>query len=160
MPSLAPFDVNGTKEERHMTKKIALQSLDETDFSAEKKKKKDSKNKADDFERTIEIETQVKGIESLFPIQATTFDMVLDGSDLVGHARTGFDARNLQFKLSFSHMIGPDVVAAYEYIFIWDEDLGVEHFNGEKFTEEKPGWCSDPHVPPCVAEEVSIAYWQ
>jgi hypothetical protein len=26
----------------------------------------------------------------------------------------------------------PDIVGAYEYIFIWDEDLGVEHFNGEK----------------------------
>ncbi|KAI7983655.1 hypothetical protein LOK49_LG15G01641 [Camellia lanceoleosa] len=83
----------------------------------------------------------------------------------------------------------PDIVAAYDYIFIWDEDLGVEHFNGEKFiqlvkkhgleisqpglepnngltwqmtkrrgdrevhknTEEKPGWCSDPHLPPCAA---------
>ncbi|KAG2284383.1 hypothetical protein Bca52824_055603 [Brassica carinata] len=30
-----------------------------------------------------------KGIEALFPIQATTFDMVLDGADLVGRARTG-----------------------------------------------------------------------
>lgn len=30
-----------------------------------------------------------KGIESLFPIQAMTFDIVLDGSDLVGRARTG-----------------------------------------------------------------------
>ncbi|XP_034896005.1 uncharacterized protein [Populus alba] len=83
----------------------------------------------------------------------------------------------------------PDIVGAYEYIFIWDEDLGVEHFNGEKYiqlvkkhgleisqpglepnngltwqmtkrrgdrevhkdTEEKPGWCSDPHLPPCAA---------
>ncbi|KAM7496777.1 hypothetical protein LguiA_021191 [Lonicera macranthoides] len=83
----------------------------------------------------------------------------------------------------------PDVVAAYEYIFIWDEDLGVEHFDGDKYielvkkhgleisqpglepnngltwqmtkrrgdvevhkdTEEKPGWCSDPHLPPCAA---------
>ncbi|KAF6166246.1 hypothetical protein GIB67_031030 [Kingdonia uniflora] len=83
----------------------------------------------------------------------------------------------------------PDVVAAYEYIFIWDEDLGVEHFNADKYiklikkhgleisqpglepnkgltwqmtkrrgdsevhkkTEEKPGWCSDPHLPPCAA---------
>ena len=27
----------------------------------------------------------------------------------------------------------PDVVAAYDYIFIWDEDLGVEHFNGDKY---------------------------
>ncbi|XP_044483835.1 uncharacterized protein LOC123209765 isoform X1 [Mangifera indica] len=83
----------------------------------------------------------------------------------------------------------PDVVAAYEYIFIWDEDLDLEHFNGEKyiglvkkhgleisqpglepnngltwqmtkrrgdrevhkFTEERPGWCSDPRLPPCAA---------
>ncbi|CAA3033738.1 hypothetical protein CDL12_19772 [Olea europaea subsp. europaea] len=83
----------------------------------------------------------------------------------------------------------PDVVAAYDFIFIWDEDLGVEHFNAEKYmqlvkkhgleisqpglepnngltwqmtkrrgdrevhkdTEEKPGWCSDPHLPPCAA---------
>ncbi|KAJ1425948.1 hypothetical protein SESBI_10674 [Sesbania bispinosa] len=83
----------------------------------------------------------------------------------------------------------PDIVSAYEYIFIWDEDLGVEHFNGDKYinlvkkhgleisqpglepnngltwemtkrrgdrdvhmvTEEKPGWCSDPHLPPCAA---------
>ncbi|XP_058094504.1 uncharacterized protein LOC131240354 isoform X2 [Magnolia sinica] len=83
----------------------------------------------------------------------------------------------------------PDVVAAYDYIFIWDEDLGVEHFNAEKYlqlvkkhgleisqpglepnkgltwemtkrrgdsevhkeTEEKEGWCTDPHLPPCAA---------
>ncbi|KAF8397699.1 hypothetical protein HHK36_016621 [Tetracentron sinense] len=29
----------------------------------------------------------------------------------------------------------PDVVAAYDYIFIWDEDLGVEHFNSEKYIQ-------------------------
>ncbi|KAL6516684.1 hypothetical protein OROGR_019989 [Orobanche gracilis] len=29
----------------------------------------------------------------------------------------------------------PGVVAAYDYIFIWDEDLGVEHFNAEKYIE-------------------------
>lgn len=83
----------------------------------------------------------------------------------------------------------PDVVSAFEYIFIWDEDLGVEHFNGDKYinlvkkhgleisqpglepnngltwemtkrrgdrevhkvTNEKPGWCTDPHLPPCAA---------
>lgn len=27
----------------------------------------------------------------------------------------------------------PDVVAEYEYIFIWDEDLGVDHFNSEEY---------------------------
>ncbi|EYU36174.1 hypothetical protein MIMGU_mgv1a0248542mg, partial [Erythranthe guttata] len=29
----------------------------------------------------------------------------------------------------------PDVVAAYDYIFIWDEDLGVEHFNADKYIQ-------------------------
>ncbi|KAL9166296.1 hypothetical protein ABFS82_05G020600 [Erythranthe guttata] len=83
----------------------------------------------------------------------------------------------------------PDIVAPYDYIFIWDEDLGLEHFNAEEYitlvrkhgleisqpgiepnkkapwqmtkkrdnsevhkeTEERPGWCSDPHLPPCAA---------
>ncbi|CAL9045989.1 uncharacterized protein LOC135674583 [Musa acuminata AAA Group] len=83
----------------------------------------------------------------------------------------------------------PDIVAPYEYIFIWDEDLGVEHFDAEKYiklvkkhgleisqpglepnngltwqmtkrrgdrevhkeTEERPGWCTDAHLPPCAA---------
>ncbi|KAG8366024.1 hypothetical protein BUALT_Bualt17G0033100 [Buddleja alternifolia] len=83
----------------------------------------------------------------------------------------------------------PDIVAAYDYIFIWDEDLGVEHFDAEEYiklvrkhgleisqpgldpsrgttwqmtkrrgngevhkeTKEKPGWCSDPRLPPCAA---------
>ncbi|XP_077228109.1 uncharacterized protein LOC143861099 [Tasmannia lanceolata] len=83
----------------------------------------------------------------------------------------------------------PDIVAQYEYIFIWDEDLGVEHFDAEEYiklvkrhgleisqpgvvsnktlpwnmtrrrdgsevhkqTEEKPGWCPHPHLPPCAA---------
>ncbi|KAH0464366.1 hypothetical protein IEQ34_007152 [Dendrobium chrysotoxum] len=83
----------------------------------------------------------------------------------------------------------PNIVAPYEYIFIWDEDLGLEHFNAERYielvkkhdleisqpglepnngltwqmtkrrgdrevhkeTEERPGWCTDPHLPPCAA---------
>ena len=27
----------------------------------------------------------------------------------------------------------PDIVAQYEYIFMWDEDLGVEHFDAEEY---------------------------
>ncbi|KAK0591315.1 hypothetical protein LWI29_038319 [Acer saccharum] len=27
----------------------------------------------------------------------------------------------------------PDIVAAYDYIFIWDEDLGLDNFNAEKY---------------------------
>ncbi|XP_073057609.1 uncharacterized protein [Primulina eburnea] len=83
----------------------------------------------------------------------------------------------------------PDIVAPYDYIFIWDEDLGVKNFDAEEYikivkkhgleisqpgldpsrgitwqmtkrrpnveahleTEERPGWCSDPHLPPCAA---------
>ncbi|XP_009763116.1 uncharacterized protein LOC107803326 [Nicotiana tabacum] len=83
----------------------------------------------------------------------------------------------------------PDIVAPYDYIFIWDEDLGVEHFDAKEYirlvkkhgleisqpgldprkgttwqmtkrrgdhevhtiTEEKPGWCSSPLLPPCAA---------
>lgn len=26
----------------------------------------------------------------------------------------------------------PDIVAPYDYIFIWDEDLGLENFNAEE----------------------------
>lgn len=26
----------------------------------------------------------------------------------------------------------PDIVAPYDYVFIWDEDLGLEHFNPEE----------------------------
>ncbi|CAN6441725.1 unnamed protein product [Victoria cruziana] len=82
----------------------------------------------------------------------------------------------------------PDIIAVYDYIFIWDEDLGVEHFNAEEYlklvrkhgleisqpaleennaltwlltkrrtdveihkgTQERPGWCRDPHLPPCA----------
>ncbi|XP_078442902.1 DEAD box RNA helicase (PRH75) [Wolffia australiana] len=39
-----------------------------------------------------------KGIQALFPIQAMTFDLILDGSDLVGRARTG-QGKTLAFVL-------------------------------------------------------------
>ncbi|XP_038993453.1 uncharacterized protein LOC120117234 [Hibiscus syriacus] len=45
----------------------------------------------------------------------------------------------------------PDVVSSYEYIFIWDEDLGVEHFNAQRYIElvKKHGLeISQPGVDP------------
>lgn len=32
---------------------------------------------------------KIKGIESLFPIQARTFESIYDGLDLIGKAKTG-----------------------------------------------------------------------
>lgn len=29
----------------------------------------------------------------------------------------------------------PDLVAEYDYIFLWDEDLGVENFHPDKYVE-------------------------
>uniref|UniRef100_A0A803LK85 Lysine ketoglutarate reductase trans-splicing protein n=2 Tax=Chenopodium quinoa TaxID=63459 RepID=A0A803LK85_CHEQI len=29
----------------------------------------------------------------------------------------------------------PDIVAPYDYIFIWDEDLGVDNFDSEKYVD-------------------------
>ncbi|KZV46432.1 hypothetical protein F511_17873 [Dorcoceras hygrometricum] len=86
-------------------------------------------------------------------------------------------------------VLHPDIVAPYDYIFLWDEDLGVENFDFEEYielvkkhgleisqpglspdsgmtwemtrkrsgtdihkdAEEKPGWCRNPHLPPCAA---------
>ncbi|KAG6716767.1 hypothetical protein I3842_04G064400 [Carya illinoinensis] len=46
----------------------------------------------------LKAKLKEKGIESLFPIQAMTFDIILDGSDLVGRARTG-QGKTLAFVL-------------------------------------------------------------
>lgn len=32
----------------------------------------------------------------------------------------------------------PDIVAKYSYIFLWDEDLGVEDFNPQKYVDQNP----------------------
>ncbi|KAI3985850.1 hypothetical protein MKX01_026636 [Papaver californicum] len=99
---------------------------------------------------------------------------------------TNLGGQSVWYAKRFPH---PDILASYDYIFIWDEDLGVEHFNADRYielvkkhglvisqpglepdkrltwqmtkrrgdsevhreTEEKPGWSSDLHLPPCAA---------
>ncbi|KAK4280467.1 hypothetical protein QN277_012091 [Acacia crassicarpa] len=90
--------------------------LVEPDTVKEKRKKKKAKvDEPEDKEQEVEKEDpnaisnfrisaplraklKEKGIESLFPIQAMTFDTVLDGADLVGRARTG-QGKTLAFVL-------------------------------------------------------------
>ncbi|XVF53997.1 hypothetical protein PTKIN_Ptkin05aG0146100 [Pterospermum kingtungense] len=83
----------------------------------EKKKKKQKKTKVEEEEaedegksedpnsisrfrisEAVREKLKSKGIESLFPIQAMTFDIILDGTDLVGRARTG-QGKTLAFVL-------------------------------------------------------------
>lgn len=60
-----------------------------------------------------------KGITSLFPIQAMTFDTVLDGSDLVGRARTG------QVYVSSPNVVSMRVsIAIYMDLYISTDYIG------------------------------------
>ncbi|KAJ1402547.1 RNA-binding domain superfamily [Sesbania bispinosa] len=63
-------------------------------------KKKEDPNAVSKFRisESLRAKLKEKGIESLFPIQAMTFDTILDGSDLVGRARTG-QGKTLAFVL-------------------------------------------------------------
>lgn len=39
---------------------------------------------------------------------------------------------NWDIRWYVKRFLHPDIVANYDYIFIWDEDLGVEHFNADE----------------------------
>jgi ATP-dependent RNA helicase DDX21 len=53
-----------------------------------------------------------KGIKALFPIQASTFDIVFDGADLVGRARTGQVRSPFELCL-VSFLRFPELISAY-----------------------------------------------
>ncbi|CAE6188928.1 unnamed protein product [Arabidopsis arenosa] len=49
----------------------------------------------------------------------------------------------------------PDIVAEYEYIFLWDEDLGVDHFNPQRYlsiVKEEGLQISQPALDTTVSE--------
>ncbi|KAL8148832.1 hypothetical protein AgCh_005997 [Apium graveolens] len=66
-------------------KKVKLESEVE-----EKEVKEENPNTVSNFRISEPLREKLreKGIEALFPIQAMTFDIILDGTDLVGRART------------------------------------------------------------------------
>ncbi|XP_041002607.1 DEAD-box ATP-dependent RNA helicase 7-like [Juglans microcarpa x Juglans regia] len=108
-------------EERSETSSELFEPVNWKDEESEKNKKKKKSKKAkveedeeeDDEDKSegdpnavsrfriseqLRAKLKEKGIESLFPIQAMTFDTILDGSDLVGRARTG-QGKTLAFVL-------------------------------------------------------------
>ncbi|XP_044468464.1 DEAD-box ATP-dependent RNA helicase 7-like [Mangifera indica] len=70
------------------------------DAEVEEEEKSENPNAISRFRISEPLREKLKskGIESLFPIQASTFDMILDGFDLVGRARTG-QGKTLAFVL-------------------------------------------------------------
>ncbi|KAJ7975607.1 DEAD-box ATP-dependent RNA helicase [Quillaja saponaria] len=81
-------------------KKKKKAKLDEVDQEEEEVLKAKDPNAISNFRisEPLRAKLKEKGIEALFPIQAMTFHTILDGSDLVGRARTG-QGKTLAFVL-------------------------------------------------------------
>lgn len=81
------------------SKKIKL----EVEEEEEKEQVEENPNAVSNFRISEPLRNKLKskGIEALFPIQAMTFDIILDGSDLVGRARTGQVILSLLFDNEF-----------------------------------------------------------
>lgn len=78
-----------------------------------------------------------KFLSSGFVVMLFHYDGIVDEwtdfgwSDRVVHV-AAVNQTKWWFAKRFLH---PDIVADYSYIFVWDEDLGVEHFNPERYLE-------------------------
>ncbi|XP_019236775.1 PREDICTED: uncharacterized protein LOC109217006 isoform X2 [Nicotiana attenuata] len=137
------------------------------------------------------IDAAVKKFSENFTIMLFHYDgQTSEWADLEWSKRAIHVSTPKQTKWWYAkRFLHPDIVAPYDYIFIWDEDLGLENFNAEEYiklvakhgldisqpglapnsgltwqmtkgrndteihkeTEERPGWCADPHLPPCAA---------
>ncbi|KAL2334517.1 hypothetical protein Fmac_015730 [Flemingia macrophylla] len=88
----------GLKSAKKKAKKVKVE--DAEDDGGDEKKVEENPNAVSNFRISTTLREKLKqnGIESLFPIQAMTFDTILDGSDLVGRARTG-QGKTLAFVL-------------------------------------------------------------
>lgn len=143
------------------------------------------------FEQKKNIDAAVKKFSENFTIVLFHYDgRINEWDEFEWSKRAIHISASKQTKWWYvKRFLHPDIVVSYEYIFIWDEDLGVEHFNAEEYikmvrkhgleisqpgvdpsgglpwrmterrtdrevhkeTEERPGWCTDPHLPPCAA---------
>ncbi|XVF50718.1 hypothetical protein PTKIN_Ptkin04bG0125000 [Pterospermum kingtungense] len=99
------------EEERSDTSSELVEPVDVKEKNKKKKAKVEEQEEEDEgksedpnaisgfrISEAVREKLKSKGIESLFPIQALTFDIILDGTDLVGRARTG-QGKTLAFVL-------------------------------------------------------------
>ncbi|PON64255.1 hypothetical protein PanWU01x14_125690 [Parasponia andersonii] len=142
------------------------------------------------YDQKMNIDTAVKKFSDNFTILLFHYDgRTTEWDEFEWSKRAIHVSVHKQTKWWYAkRFLHPNIVAPYDYIFIWDEDLGVEHFDAEEYiklvrkhgleisqpglepnkgltwqmtkrrgdrevhkeTTEKPGWCTDPHLPPCA----------
>lgn len=87
--------------------------------------------------RSFDWSNSVIHISALNQTKWYSFDLHLQRSCILGLHENSLDIfdcyeNNRWFAKRFLH---PDIVAVYSYIFLWDEDLGVENFNPERYVK-------------------------
>lgn len=116
------FDpVNGKADESKKKKKQKKAKVEEEDEG--------SPNAVSKFRISEPLKAKLKenGIESLFPIQALTFDTILDGSDLVGRARTGQVCSLRKFYYLFEYLY-LSCTLAFQSVILAQVELHVALF--------------------------------
>ncbi|KAL9234875.1 hypothetical protein vseg_009693 [Gypsophila vaccaria] len=80
-------------------------------------------------------EMVLKFLSSAFTVMLFHYDGVVDEWKSLGwHDKVIHVSAINQTKWWFAkRFLHPDVVAAYEYVFLWDEDLGVENFHPQRY---------------------------
>ncbi|KAG9130372.1 hypothetical protein Leryth_004252 [Lithospermum erythrorhizon] len=76
-----------------------------------------------------------KFLESGFAVMLFHYDNVIDEwNDLEWNSNVIHVLVSNQTKWWYAkRFLHPDIVAAYDYIFLWDEDLGVENFDPDRY---------------------------
>ncbi|KAL3833846.1 hypothetical protein ACJIZ3_008582 [Penstemon smallii] len=88
------------------------------------------------IKQKINVDKMVqKFLGSNFVVMLFHYDGIVDGwKDLEWSNRVLHVSADNQTKWWFAkRFLHPDIVAYYEYIFLWDEDLGVENFDPDRY---------------------------
>uniref|UniRef100_A0A7N0U264 Uncharacterized protein n=1 Tax=Kalanchoe fedtschenkoi TaxID=63787 RepID=A0A7N0U264_KALFE len=87
------------------------------------------------FDQKANIDAAVKKFSDDFQILLFHYDgRPSEWDDLEWSKKAVHVSARKQSKWWFAkRFLHPDIVAAYDYVFIWDEDLGLENFNGEEY---------------------------